>query len=656
MTQYQDPTNNVWYSYGATATVIAYVSGPTISGPITIPSTINPAGSDIDVTSIDDSALFNESAVTSIVVANSVTTIGKFAFSTCISLVSVTLPNAITALPSALFSDCFNLASITIPESVTSIGTIAPPTTTGTFNNCSSLISIVIPESVVVIGDRCCNGCTGLTSVVLGTNPSLETIGESAFEQTSLTSVPIPKGVASLGDGCFGDNTTLETVFFYADSPLTEIPESAFASTGIVSIGIPNAINSIGFDSFAALTPLGTVYMAQETLTALGLTAGSGMVFYGAFDVTIIVYDNVEPTMIISSSSISSGSATDKSSITLTFTSNKPTTNFTAADITADNGTIDRFTGSGTTYTARLTVEAQEHCSVVVPSGVFTDVAGFLNAESNTFVHNNIHPSMTIVSPGAASGSTVHVRDVHLRFISSSPTTDFSSSSIFVLGGTIFDFRSISSEVYTAVLRITVNCSTSYVWVNEGVYTDDSGNTNLKSTVYNVTFISPCPIPPILPTGVLAPSSGNISAKMRQAQRIKYSTAHGGMRYVSNRPIVDTLIRPIGQIYYAKYITFYYYAKALTISQFLSTIPWSSYGNTVAQALQFATIYLTMLFNVQRRLSAELVLPYYRTSTYVYYLKYIDGCIINFNQTGGKFSGLELTGSSKYFFIFNNLS
>ena len=79
-------------------------------------------------------------------------------------------------------------------------------------------------------------------------------------------------------------------------------------------------------------------------------------------------------------------------------------------------------------------------------------------------------------------------------------------------------------------------CTTGSIWVEAGKFTDTAGNANEASNVFEWIYIPACPIAPILPTGVLAPSSGNISAKMRQAQRIKYSTAHGGMRYVSNRP------------------------------------------------------------------------------------------------------------------------
>lgn len=373
-------------------------------------------------------------------------------------------------------------------------------------------------------------------------------------------------------------------------------------------------------------------------------------------------YDGTGPVMTITSSDVTSGSTTFSGVVALTFTSNEETTDFESTDITVSNGEISDFSGSGTTYTANFTSGALGECSVLVNAATFSDVHGQPNPESHTFIwtYDSTGPTMNITSSSLGSGSSTSARAVYLVFTSSEPTIDFFPGDISFSGGTLSRFTcadcNSAGAVYTVMFTIESACATGSIWVEAGKFTDTAGNTNEASNVFEWIYIPACPIAPILPTGVLAPSSGNISAKMRQAQRIKYSTAHGGMRYVSNRPTVDTLIRPIGQIYYAKYITFYYYAKALTISQFLSTIPWSNYGNTAAESLQFAAIYLTMLFNVQRRLSAELLLPYYRTSTYVYYLKYVDGCILNYNQISGDFSRLELTSSTKYYFIFNNLS
>ena len=52
----------------------------------------------------------------------SVTTIGQWAFNSCISLASIDIPNSVTTIGEFAFAYCFSLASVNIGESVTTIG------------------------------------------------------------------------------------------------------------------------------------------------------------------------------------------------------------------------------------------------------------------------------------------------------------------------------------------------------------------------------------------------------------------------------------------------------------------------------------------------------------------------------------------------------
>jgi hypothetical protein len=110
------------------------------------------------VTSIGNWAFFGCTSLTSITIPDSVTSIGEAAFYGCISLTSITIPDGVTSIGVAAFCGCFSLTSITIPDGVTSIGEQA-------FLRCESLTSITIPDSVTEIGEHAFAGCESLKEV-----------------------------------------------------------------------------------------------------------------------------------------------------------------------------------------------------------------------------------------------------------------------------------------------------------------------------------------------------------------------------------------------------------------------------------------------------------------------------------------------------------
>ncbi len=94
----------------------------------------------------------------SIIIPDSVTSIGDIAFKECNSLTSVTIGNGVTSIGDIAFSGCSSLTSITIGNGVTSIGDYE-------FSYCSSLTSITIPDGVTSIGDYAFSNCSVLTSI-----------------------------------------------------------------------------------------------------------------------------------------------------------------------------------------------------------------------------------------------------------------------------------------------------------------------------------------------------------------------------------------------------------------------------------------------------------------------------------------------------------
>lgn len=133
------------------------------------------------VTSIGEYAFYDCSSLTNIIIPDRVTSIGTWAFYNCDSLTSITIPSSVTEISDYMFYGCTSLISVVIPDSVTSIGTWA-------FVNCSSLTSITIPRSVTSIDNFAFYGCTGLTNVTFE-DPTgwYITLTEGATSGTSLT-------------------------------------------------------------------------------------------------------------------------------------------------------------------------------------------------------------------------------------------------------------------------------------------------------------------------------------------------------------------------------------------------------------------------------------------------------------------------------------
>ncbi|WP_206173260.1 leucine-rich repeat protein [Treponema ruminis] len=272
----------------------------------------------------------NGEKLTELVVPDSVTSIGQFAFSGCSGLTSVEIGNGVTSIGEYVFYGCSGLTSVEVPDSVMSIGQ-------GAFSECSSLESITIPfvgasadiesksiefkyifdtvpsslKKVKVTGGKLFNGafskCSGLTSVELGNG--VTSIGENTFYYCSgLTSVEISDSVTSIGKYAFSGCSGLKTVYYagtieqwlgiqfegVASNPccngadlyingekltklvvpdsVTSIGEYAFSGcSGLTSVEIPDSVTSIGSSAFFKCSGLKTVYYAGTIEQWLGI-------------------------------------------------------------------------------------------------------------------------------------------------------------------------------------------------------------------------------------------------------------------------------------------------------------------------------------------------------------------------------------------------
>jgi hypothetical protein len=236
------------------------------------------------MTSIGNYAFFSCIGLPSVTIPNSVTSIGDHAFEYCSGLTSVTIPNSVTDIGSCAFRECSGLTSVTIGNSVTSIGS-------GAFQSCSGLTSVTIGNSVTSIGSYAFDGCSGLTSVTIGN--SVTSIGSEAFRECSgLTSVynlcAVPQSINSV---VFYD-VPIANIDLYVPAASVEADKSAEVWKDFKQI-LPLAV---GIDVLTQLPTL-TAWCQDGMLHVSGLAAGEQWSVYTLGGV--LVYEGQEASVAL---------------------------------------------------------------------------------------------------------------------------------------------------------------------------------------------------------------------------------------------------------------------------------------------------------------------------------------------------------------------
>lgn len=182
-------------------------------------------------------------------------TIGDYAFSKCTSLKTIasengTISDSLTSIGKEAFSSCGKLASadedadeLYIPDTVNTIGEKA-------FSSCSGLRlkDAKLPDSLETLGSNAFANCTSIKEAKIG--PNLKTITKYAFKQSGVEKVDIPVTVEAVGDNAYEGCQSLKEV-------TTAESEDELA---------------IGKSSFLNCDELETVTFGRKTVT-LGSTA-----------------------------------------------------------------------------------------------------------------------------------------------------------------------------------------------------------------------------------------------------------------------------------------------------------------------------------------------------------------------------------------------
>jgi hypothetical protein len=201
-----------------------------------------------------------------------VTSIAMNAFLNCHSLTSVTIANGVTSIGANAFEGC-SLTNVAIPD--TNLGDYA-------FEH-SDLTSLTIPDSVTNIADFAF-AVSDLTSLTIANG--VTTIGEAAFADNNLASVTIPGSVTNIREGAFANNS-LTSVFFTGSAPIAD--SSVFSGNNNPTVYyLPG---TTGWSSpFASRQALLWNALIQTNATNFGVQSNQfGFYITGTFYIPIVV-------------------------------------------------------------------------------------------------------------------------------------------------------------------------------------------------------------------------------------------------------------------------------------------------------------------------------------------------------------------------------
>ena len=223
------------------------------------------------VTNIGDYAFWGCKSLKSLVIPDSVTSIGDYAFDGCCSLRCVVISDGVTRIGNYAFWGCKSLKSLVIPDSVTHIGN-------GAFNACSSLKSLVIPASVGNIIGNPFSGWNGelkcLSPYFIYDNKVLFDKDKSkiiAFRDKNMTSYVIPDSVSCIEFGAFWNCHSLKRLVL-PDS-VSSIGDWAFWNCrSLTDIVIPDSVNSIGDRVFSGCCSLKSLVL-PDSVSSIGESA-----------------------------------------------------------------------------------------------------------------------------------------------------------------------------------------------------------------------------------------------------------------------------------------------------------------------------------------------------------------------------------------------
>ena len=226
------------------------------NGIITIPSTINDGTNTYSVTAIKASA-FAYRGVSSVIIPDSVTSLGANAFDACTGLNTVVIGRGITNIPNYAFNQCYSITSLTLPDTLITIGA-------GAFYNLAyHRNNLIIPASVTTIASNAFGQCGSNAIIFQGNAPSAASDWYNRFGSGT--------GTGYYQTGTTGWSSTLGTLAMALLSAPTVT--SVSPSSGSASGGTSVTITGTGLGTATGVTIGGVAATSVVATSATTITA-----------------------------------------------------------------------------------------------------------------------------------------------------------------------------------------------------------------------------------------------------------------------------------------------------------------------------------------------------------------------------------------------
>ncbi len=322
----------------STEYAVTAIADSAFSGNLGIEKLIMSGGTNKDgkifgIRTIGDRAFFACHDLTTVEIASTTTSIGKYAFTDCVALNSIkvgdgnqrykVIDNALYYYTAGAGTGLYTLvqyplantaAEYKVPDAVSfTLTEIAD----GAFWGAPTLETITIPETVKKIGDSAFAECKKLKKILLPVG--LTSLGTEAFKgDSALTEVTVPEGVTTIQPGTFQGCESLAAV--HMSDAMKIIGNRAFQGCkSLTDFVVPGNVTTLGDQAFANCEQLHEITIPMRTTSI-----GSG-VFTGT-KVTVLCHNGSQAAVYAASNGL-----TAERTYTVSFYTNSSYSNLISA-------------------------------------------------------------------------------------------------------------------------------------------------------------------------------------------------------------------------------------------------------------------------------------------------------------------------------------